>query len=256
MSLANLAAPFLREAAEQQHNQLVSARGADPALSTGPNARFIGRIEFDGQTHYYDCRTSLCERRRGSHNIPSGRRPGWIVSKPFNGNGRNGCYARLDAFVIRPKSKAELAADAGRREDRRAKLLAKRALPFTVRLLLAHSGYSGRKQVLRTDAAWAERLLPGFTYECEWFALAKYAPKEATYWLDNNGNWTQGLSRREARHFSRLAAEQAALDMPGVVVCNGYDLSPYGPRTRNLLTRLGLPVEQHNHVLTVCGFTV
>lgn len=195
-----LGVPFLSFLREERLKKLAANRAADPKLSTGPDSRFVGRIEFDGQVHYYDTRTQVCERRRGTRNIPKGSRRGWIVSKPFNGNGRTGMYARYDAYVIRPKTRAELEADRQAREARKAKLLARRAIPFTVRLLLAHSGYN-RKGVLRTQPEWAEKLVPGFVY-----------PREHT--------------------------------------------SPYGPRTRNLLTRLGVPVEKHNEVLTVFGFTV
>lgn len=185
---------------EENLKQLAANRAADQKLSSGPNARFMGRIEFDGKVHYYDSRTEVCERRRGSGNIPAGKRKGWIVSQTFHGNSYNGMYARYDAYVIRPKSKAELAQEGKARDARKARVLAKRALPFTVRLLLAHSGYN-RKGVIRTRTAWAEKLIPGFVYD-------------------------------------------------------GEHTSPYGPRTRNMLTRLGVPVENHNEVLRLCGFDI
>lgn len=198
--MSSLINAFLGLQREDNLKKLAANRAADSKLSIGPDSRFMGRIEFDGQVHYYDSRIQVCERRRGSGNIPKGTRPGWIVSQSFNGNGYNGMYARYDAYVIRPKTKAELEAAVQARETRKAKLLARRALPFNVRLLLAHSGYN-RKGVIRTSTKWAEKLIPGFVYD-------------------------------------------------------GEHTSPYGPRTRNMLTRLGVPVEKHNEVLALCGFSL
>lgn len=218
--MSNLLNNFIRLQNEQAHENLKTARAADPRFD-GPNGRFMGRIEFDGQTHYYDSRTQVCERRHGSKNIPSGRRAGWIVSKAFNGNGYNGMYARYDAYVIRPKSKAELLRDAEAREMRKAKVSAKRALPWAVRMVMAKSGYN-RKGVLRCHL-----------------------------WHSMGGSW---------RDYSTLAAKV----LPGFVYAptrinsrgEVVDASScYGPRTRRILERMGVPVEKHNEVLTVCGFT-
>lgn len=215
--MSNLLNHFLNEMRRSRIEELAKMRGADPMLSQGPSARFMGRIEFDGETHYYDSRTHVCERRKGAGRIPSGKRTGWIVSRPFDGNGHKGLCKRYDAYVIRPKSKAEMEEDIALKKQRAARVLAKRALPWSWRIVCSNSGYN-RKGVLRcylwseqcTDRqALREKILPGFVY----------AP-----------------TRKNSS---------------GEIVPAG---SCYGPRTRNILKKLGCPEEKIAETLSLCGF--
>jgi hypothetical protein len=212
-------------------------------------------------------------------------------------NGLGGCYARTDAIVLRPKTAEELACDAEQREARKARVMAKKELPWAVRVLCHWSGYN-RKAVARcllySDAATStavhirEKLFPGFRYEPDTFVIRA---GNGAYLIGDKGIagemdaagcgykwqggpvWTQ-CSRSQGQQFGRAKAEATlaaltpfawtrpatehtvakAIEFTDFEIIPAHDLSPYGPRTRNLLTRLGVPVEDHDRVLRLCGF--
>lgn len=299
---------YVKLAAKEE--KLAVARSKDTLLSSGPSARFMRRVEFDGSAHYYDSRTHTVERLCGTGkirkaNTQKARKEKWVVGSPFKGNGLRGMYARFDCYVVRPKTKEELAEDLAAREARKSKLQGRRALPWEIRRLLAHSGFAGRKQVLRTNAGWAEKIIPGYKYESSAFVvgadvvehvtgrstrlLIERDPAQGSIRFGDfswGGAWAH-LPRRDAQHFGEEAAAKlveklsptigreivrpafkwccefggeaivasSKYTLAGVWFDSAYDLSPYGPRTRNLLSLLGVPAEKHEGVLQLGGFS-